>query len=389
MRNPAQRPRVGKALLGGVRAAGAAAKDALRRSVNSGLSRPLPGAPAGLDPAHPSVTIRPEPGEVTFKVYDYGPDQLEEVTFDAVEGRGLATRAEWVAVRWIDVVGLHPYVVARMQQDVGIHTLAAEDVVHGGQRPRLEIYENHLFIPIQMVRFVDGTVVWEQVSVFVFRDQVITFQERVGDVWSPLRERLGRPGTRVRRHGADYLAYALFDAIVDNVFPVVEDYGLRLESLEASILHNPKPALLPEVQAIRRELGMLRRTFGPFRKALEGFSGNEVVPLKKVSRTFLRDALGHADQLVDLIDAHWDTSRGITDLYISVASHRMNQVMKVLTILSAVFIPLTFLAGVYGMNFATLPGSAAPAAFWVFAGVCGLVATAMLALFSAWGWFER
>lgn len=377
-----------RSLIGGVIAKTAALQGALRGRLVSGLARPPPGAAAGLDVAHPSVSIRPEPGQVVLTVYDYGSDTLDETTFDATERTDLPPRPEGT-IRWVDVVGLHPYVVARLQQQMGFHTLAAEDILHIGQRPRLETYDDHLYFPIHTVRLIEGIVIAEQVSMFVFPSLVVTFQERAGDVWSPLRERLRKPGTRVRRHGADYLAYALLDAVVDNAFPVVDSYGLLLETHEMSILRNPRPSQLAEVQTIRRELGILRRSFTPLKKALESFSKNEVIPLKKLTRTFIRDVQGHADQLVDLVGAQWDVSGGITDLYMSVASHRMNQVMKVLTILSAVFIPLTFLAGVYGMNLARLPGSSSPAAFWVFVTVCGVLALAMLTIFWAWGWFDR
>lgn len=326
---------------------------------------------------------------MTLTIFDYGLESCEETTLDAAQSTSLPPRTEASVVRWVDVVGLHPHVVDGLRQEVGFHTLAAEDVIHVGQRPRLEAYEGYLYLPIQMMRMTAGGVNTEQVSMFIFPDLVLTFQETAGDVWMPLRERIRREGTRVRRLRADYLAYALLDAVVDNAFPVVEDFGLRLEALEDDILHRPRPDHLSEIQAVRRELGLLRRTFGPFRKALEALLSNEVVPLKKVSRTFLRDVLGHADQLVDLVEAHWDSSGGITDLYMSVASHRMNQVMKVLTILSAIFIPLTFVAGVYGMNLSHLPGASTPDAFWIFSAACGFLAGGMLVLFWTWGWFQR
>ena len=363
--------------------------DAVRERFRAALARQPPGAAAGLDVAHPSVSIRPEPGQVTLTVFDFGPETLLEATFDAADNLDLPPRRAEMAVRWVDVVGLHPHAVAQLQRQLGFHTLTAEDILHVGQRPRLEVYDDYLYLPLQMTRVADGVIITEQVSLFVFQSQVVTFQERTGDVWDPLRSRLRRPGTRVRRNSADYLAYALLDAVVDNAFPVVENYGLMLETLEMSILQHPMPGQLQDVQNIRWELGVLRRSFGPLRKALESFTINEVVPLKKQTRTFVRDVLGHADQLVDLVASYWDVSGGLTDLYMSVASHRMNQVMKVLTILSAIFIPLTFLAGVYGMNLAVLPGSTSPAAFWWFMAACGGVSALMLAVFWVWGWFER
>lgn len=361
----------------------------LRRRLRRAVPRPPPGAAAGLDAASPDVRTLPEPSQVEVRVFDYGLEICEERTFDAAEGVSLPPRPEGNTVRWVDVVGLHAHVVDGLSQQVGFHTLAAEDVVHVGQRPRLEAYEGYLYLPIQMMRMNGGGVLSEQVSLFIFPDLILTFQETAGDVWAPLRDRIRREGTRVRRHRADYLAYALLDAVVDRAFPVIEEFGIRLEALEGDILHRPRPDHLSEIQLVRRELGMLRRTFGPLRKTLEALLNNEVVPLKKVSRTFLRDVLGHADQLVDLVEAHWDSSGGITDLYMSVASHRMNQVMKVLTILSAIFIPLTFLAGVYGMNLSHLPGASTPDAFWIFSALCGFLAGGMLVLFWAWGWFQR
>ena len=350
----------------------------------------MPGAAAGFDATHPSASTPPEAGLIRISVYDYDREQLDESLLDATSGLDtLPERRGEKRVRWIDISGLHPFVVASIQRLAGLHTLAAEDILHLGQRSRMETYDDHIYLPFQMARLSHDSIIAEQVSLFIFRDMVITFQEANSEVWEPIRDRLRRPGTRLRNHGADYLAYALCDAVIDNAYLVAEEYGRRLETLEAAVLQNPKPIRLSEIQSIRRQLSSLRRTLGPFRKALDTFATNEVVPLKKITRTFLRDALGHADQLVDLVNANWEASAEATGLYLSIASHRMNQVMKVLTILSAIFIPLTFLAGVYGMNLTVLPGAASPRAFWVFAAVCSFISAVMLAVFWSWGWFER
>jgi len=361
-----------------------------RRAADTRRVDRTPGASAGMD----SQDERHEPpplGAVRLRCTDYGPDRIHDLLVEDLDVAALdafleAQPPEDCSVRWIDVEGLHPYVVERLRVTFGLHTLAAEDVLHVPQRPKAGDYDDQLFAVTDLMSLEDGMLVTEQMSFFLLPGLLISFQEWPPDAWAPIRARLARPDARLRAHGADYLLYALLDAVVDHAFPVLERLGDRLESLELDLLEAPSPELLGEVHAIKRDLLAVRRVMWPTRQLVDVLRRDEHGRLSEDTLTYLRDVYEHNIQIIDIVETYRELASGLTDLYMSALSNRMNEIMKVLTIIATMFIPITFLAGVYGMNFRVLPELGwryGYAGFWV---VCALVVAGLLVFFRRRGW---
>lgn len=301
-------------------------------------------APGTLQPRAERRTER-----VVLKVFNYDSERLTEkvdVTVDeAVRAR------EAGGVTWIEVEGLHETeVLQRIGDHFGLHSLALEDVVNTGQRPKLEDHEGYCFVVMTLVNF-NATVEAEQVSLFLGHDWVLTFHETPDDAFDLVRERLRKDRGKIRSSGADYLAYALIDALVDHFFPVLEEFGERIEELEDELVDNPTRQTLADIHAVKRELLQLRRVAWPQREVISALERHESGLIRKETRFFLRDCYDHTIQIMDVLETYRDLASGMMDLYLSSVSNRMNDVMKVLTVMASIFIPLTFLAGVYGMNF--------------------------------------
>ncbi|MBI2373754.1 MAG: magnesium/cobalt transporter CorA [Deltaproteobacteria bacterium] len=346
-----------------------------------------PGAPPGLDEWVEGTAHPPEAGAVTYSCIDFGPERCELVESSSdFEGLLARPRPSWALVRWINVDGLHPFVVNRFRTVYGFHTLAAEDVMHVPQRPRVEPYEDHLFIVTRMISLADDVLVDEQITMFVFKDLLITFQEDAGDCWDPIRKRIRTEGAKIREREAGYLAYALLDAIVDYNFPVLEHYAEQLDALESDVMEAPTPDTLKKIQNIKRDLSTLRRVVWPTRDLVDQLFRDESALLGAQSHMFLRDVYAHTVQLLDILDHHRETCASLTELYVSSISNRMNEIMKLLTILTSLFIPVTFLAGVYGMNFHFIPEMSWPYSYPVFWAVCVLVMASLLVYFKRRGW---
>ena len=258
-------------------------------------------------------------------------------------------------VCWIDVESFGDgRALARIGEILGIHPLAMADVVNVPQRPKADLYGDRLMLVAQMTRLVEDAIDIEQVSIVYGPGWVVTFQERPGDVFEPMRARL-RSGGRVRQLGADYLCYALLDAVIDGYFPVVESISVAIESLEDEVVQRPTRRTLIRIHEVRRSLVSLHRIVWRQRDAISGLLRDTDCPFSESVKVYLRDAYDHAFQVVDAIDADRDLASGLMELYLSSASHRMTEVMKTLTLVATIFIPLTFLVGVYGMNFDFMP----------------------------------
>jgi magnesium transporter len=313
-----------------------------------------PGAPAGIDHLTEGFEA-PEPGSVRLRVIDICKECVDTQWFDDVDTLLAAPKPEWAQLRWVDVDGLHAYVVSQLQRAFGFHTLAAEDVLHVPQRPRVDAYSDHLFIVARMFSWRDERLVSEQISLFMKPGLLVSFQELDEDVWNPIRDRLQYESSKLRDCDASYLAYALLDATVDHCFPILERYGEMLDHLEDSVLMSSADNLLQEVHAIKRELTILRKAVWPMRDVIAELSREDQPLVSPTTRTYLRDVYQHCVQVIDIIETFREFAASLTDLSLSMAGNRMNEVMKVLTMISTVFIPITFLAGVYGMNFEFLP----------------------------------
>jgi magnesium transporter len=326
------------------------------------------------------------PEALQIRVIDYCAERFEERTFQDLDALLAEEQPAWATVRWIDLDALHPWVVDRFLKRFNLHLLAAEDVLHVPQRPRVEAYEDHLFITSRMVGLDQGgKLSAEQVSMFLFDHLLITFQQWEGDVFDPIRHRLRQEGSRLRHADTGFLMYALLDAIVDHCFPLLEHYSELLEVLEDDALTAQSPDVLQRIQHAKRELTFLRRVMWPTRELIDQLMQEEE-RLSPSTRTYLRDVLIHVMQLLDVLEAHKETGAELVNLYMSVVSNRMNEVMKVLTIIATIFIPITFLAGVYGMNFRHFPELDWPLAYPLFWTVCGVMTTVLVGYFWRKGW---
>ncbi len=342
-----------------------------------------PGAPPGaLEHAGPRRV-----DTVRLRLMEYDADQLREEDLSDL-GPALAVR-DGSLVGWVNVDGLHDAeVLGRLRDHFGLHPLVMEDVVHLGQRAKLEEYDGFLFLVLPMLHFDDRhqTVEVEQLSLVLGPTWVLTFQERVGDVFEPVRERLRASHGRIRQRGADYLAYALVDAVVDRYFHILERLGDLAEALEEEVVGDPAPQILKRVNHLRRELLLVRKSVWPLREATNQLARTESELVSESTQVFVRDVHDHAVRVIETVETLRDLVAGMAELYLFGVGQRTNEVMKVLTIMASIFIPLTFLVGVYGMNFEFMPelgiSWAYPALWGVMLGMAGL----MLWYFRRKGW---
>jgi len=305
--------------------------------------RTLPGAVPGtleVDPAAPFPRIH---------VTGYSPEGIveKEVT-DTAE---LTVFLETWPVTWVNVDGLgDSRILLELAEIFHIHKLALEDVVHVHQRSKVEEYEKNLYIVSRMASVPDGMLETEQLSLFLGDGYIVTFQERQGDCLEPVRDRIRKGKGKIRGAGADYLAYAILDAVVDAWFPVLEDYGENLQKLEDSILEKPDKPTVSAIHRIKRDLLEMRRTVWPTRETINSLM-RESDFVRSDTHLYLRDCYDHVIQIIDMLESYRDMASGLMEFYLSALSNRMNEIMKVLTIIATIFIPLTFIAGIYGMNF--------------------------------------
>jgi magnesium transporter len=289
-------------------------------------------------------------------VIDYDQVRFEEK--EAVSVEECFAYKDKESVTWINVEGIHDVDVLRMLgEGFGLHPLTMEDILNTDQRPKLDDYGEYLFIVLKMFHYddVENEILAEQVSLIVGRGFVISFQESGGDVFNPVRDRIRNNKGRVRMMGADYLAYALMDSVVDGYFLIMEKFGGNIEVLEDELISDPGPGTLEELHILKRELIFFRRSVWPLREVVRGLETGASSLIQEGTGIFLRDVYDHAIQVIETVETFREMLSGMLDIYLSNVSNRMNQVMKVLTIIATIFIPLTFIAGIYGMNFRYMP----------------------------------
>ncbi len=291
---------------------------------------------------------------ITIMRYDAGAvDELEAASLE--QCREHSRRGP---VTWINLDGLHDTQIVRsLGEHFGLHPLVLEDIVTTTQRPKFEDHEGYLFFVLRMLTFESdkNEVQSEQISLILTPACLLTFQENIGDCFAPVRQRIRQGQGRLRTLGPDYLAYALTDAIVDNYFIVLEQVGTRIEELEDLLVERPHPQHLHAVHELKREMILLRKAVWPLREVVASLERTDSPLINDKINIFLRDLYDHTVQAIDAVESFRDLLASLQDLYLSSVSNRMNEVMKVLTIIATVFIPLTFLAGVYGMNFEHMP----------------------------------
>lgn len=325
--------------------------------------------------------------QVLIRLIDYDTESLVERTLERIEES--FPLAEDPPVTWVNVDGLHDVdVFEKIGDRFGFNRLALEDVLSTHQRPKVEDYRDHFLFVIKMLSFDANTetVVAEQCSFLVGKTYIFSFQERRGDVFEPVRERLREGRVRIRSRGTDYLLYALVDAIVDNYFRILEEIGDRVEEIEETVLTDPTIESMRRIHALRREMLVVRRAIWPLREALGQLYRGEIPNVTEETALFFRDVYDHAVQVIDTAETLREVLSGAMDLYMSGVSNRMNEVMKVLTIIATIFIPLSFFAGLYGMNFEYMPELGVRWAYPALLSFMLLVALGMLWFFRRKEW---
>jgi magnesium transporter len=293
------------------------------------------------------------------------------------------------AITWINVDGLGDVgTLAKLGERFGLHPLALEDVLNVPQRPKVERYDKHMFVVMRTIRLVDDAIAEEQVSLFFGADWVITVQERSdGDCFGPVREAIRAGRGRARESGADYVAYLLLDSVVDAYFPVIEHFGERMQSLETAALADPTESVLVSMQRMRHELLALRRAVWPMREELGILLRDESTLLAAETRVFLRDVYDHAVQALEIVESLRETAVSVMEVYLSVQNQHLNETMKVLTIIATLFIPLTFIASIYGMNFRHMPELEWRYGYAWALGLMAVTAVVLIAYFRRKGWW--
>lgn len=333
--------------------------------------------------ARPGTLLIPSDAVSTkVRVVTYSRERVREVR-DCDPGQ-IELPEDSNTVTWIDVrgykdVALLETLASRFQ----IHPLALEDVVNEPQRPKAEMYDDHQLIVSRVVAMpASMDLQIRQLSIFLGPNYVITFQSTYSDLLNPVRQRLNRDSSRLRANGADYLAYALLDTAVDAYYPVIERLGELMEQLEYGVIHNPRPELLQRLNRVKNRLVNLRRCVWPQRDALQSLMSDENDLIGDDVQMYLRDTHDHCVQTSEVIEMYREMAMGLMNTYLSSVAHRSNEVMKVLTVVSSIFVPLTFLAGIYGMNFEHMPELEAS---WSYPTVW----VAMLGIAGSMIWFFR
>ena len=310
----------------------------------------------GLPPGTLVHVGQRETGKVKISVMDYDEANIKERLLDSPEEAFPFFKSP--TVTWINVDGIHNLeIIEKMGKHFGLHPLTLEDIVFTNQRAKFESFDNYIYILLKMV-YLDGEkndMQTEQVSLILGENYVLSFQEKEGDVFDPVRERLRTAKGRIRKQGPDYLAYSLLDAVVDNYFLMLERLGERVEDLEEGLVGDPSPECLKGIQGIKKDMLYLRKSVWPLREVISSLHKDESHLVKMPTDVYIRDLYDHTIQVIDTIETLRDMASGMLDIYLSSISNRMNEVMKVLTIIATIFIPLTFIAGVYGMNFRRMP----------------------------------
>jgi len=336
-----------------------------------------------------TLVARPRGGRpVNLHLIDYSDDHIEEV--------GLAHAAECRAYlerdsrTWIQVNGqADPETLRKLGELFNLHDLALEDVLNSGQRPKLELYDDQLFVIAAMPMFVGETLEIVQFSLFVGENYLICLCPLDEDPFEPVRKRMRQPGNRrFSTRQIDYLLYALLDLIIDSAFPVLEKFGYQLEEMEAGLLEDPRQQMLSEIHGLKRKLLELRRVLWPQREVLTSLMRADAPLLSSDTRVYFRDCHDHSVQIIELLESFREMATSMLDMYLSSISQRTNETMRVLTIIATIFIPLTFVVGVYGMNFHN-PDSpwAMPELGWYFG--YPMVWGAMIAITAGLLWFFK
>ncbi|MDR4508110.1 MAG: magnesium/cobalt transporter CorA [Candidatus Brocadiaceae bacterium] len=324
---------------------------------------------------------------VKIYVFDYDEKHCTEKGIHRIED--CFPLKDTPTVTWINISGLHQIdIIEQAGKHFGLHSLLLEDILNTDQRPKIEDFGKYLFIVIRMLFYNNGKneIESEQMSFIIGPQYVISFQEKEGDIFDSVRERIRNGKGKIRKGSTDYLVYTLIDAIVDHYFIILEKTGEKIDKLEENLLTNPMPEALQTIHTIKREMIFMRRSVWPLREVIRIFERAESPLIKETTVIYLRDVYDHTIQIIDTIETFRDIVSGMLDIYLSSISNKMNEVMKMLTIIATIFIPLTFIAGVYGMNFKYLPELEWKWGYFAILSVMGIVGVSMIAYFKRKKW---
>lgn len=305
--------------------------------------------PPGTRPGTLTAAERPlSPPRI--RLIDYSDTELE--ILDDIRPEACQPYLERDSITWIHVQGdADAHTLQELGGIFGLHDLALEDIINSGQRPKTEIYDEQLFVILSHPVFEDGHTATEQVSLFMGPNMVFSFHSGVHDPFDPVRKRLRKHAGHIRSRGSDYLLYALVDLVIDQCFPVLERFANELEILEEELLARPGREVLRRLHRLKRDALLLRRMLWPQREVINRLVREEEYAIRNDTRIYLRDCYDHTVQVMDLLETYRDMTTSMLDLYLSSVSNRLNETMRVLTVIATIFIPLTFITGVYGMNF--------------------------------------
>lgn len=345
-------------------------------------------APSKTLPPGTLVSTTDRTGEVKVTIIDYNEGSFQEKQVKGVDE--CFQLRDKPTVTWINVDGLNSIdIVAKLGSCYQLHPLVLEDILSIDQRPKLEIFDNYVYVVLKMLSYSEKNsgLESEQVSLIFGKNFLISFQEKEGDVFDLIRDRLRNAKGRIRKSDSDYLTYALIDAIIDNYFLILEKFGERIAHMEEELVKDPSPKTVQTINGLKRELIFLRKSVWPLREVISGLTRGDTALVKKETVLYLRDIYDHTIQVIDTIETSRDMVSGMLDIYLTNASNRMNEIMKILTVIATIFIPLTFITGIYGMNFKNMPELSWQWGYLTIVGLMFVMATTMLIYFKKKNWY--
>src|SRR3989339_299126 len=348
---------------------------------------PRSGKKAGLAPGTPVFIGERKQDKTNISIIDYAGDHSEEIQEATLDDCARFTNGD--NITWINVNGIHDVtLIQNLANLFGLHALTAEDIANTSQRPKVEEFGNYIFFAIKIMTYNEETVAidYENVSIILGKNYVMSFRERDSDLLDHLKERIRSGKGNIRGEKADYLAYAIMDRVVDEYFITIEKVGDHIEDLDDVILTSSGADQMKELHRLKWEVLFLRKAIWPLREEISAIAKSESQLIGASTRIFLRDLYDHTIEIIDMVETYRDIIGGMHDTFLSSISNRMNQVMKVLTIIGTIFIPLTFIVGIYGMNFENMPELKWKWGYFALLGFMAALGIIMLAIFKRRKW---
>jgi magnesium transporter len=343
---------------------------------------------AGRIPGTPVHIGEVKQAKTRISVFKYDPEAYEEKIFQDIEEAGPFLKDGRGKVVWINIDGLHDIdLLTGVGGLFSLHPLVLEDVANTAKRPGIDDYRDYLYMAVKMLTQGADRIDYEQVSLVLGKGYVISFQEKEGDVFEGIRNRIRENKGRIRKKGADYLAYSLLDAVVDNYYYILEKFGENIEGIEERLSAGEYEESLGNIYSIKREALLLRKAVWPVREVINFLTKGESGLVAKETVVYFRDIYDHVIQVIDTTETFRDMISTLVDIYMSGVSNRMNEVMKTLTIFAAIFIPLTFIAGIYGMNFEYMPELGWKWGYFAVLGIMSAVTVSLVVFFKKKKWF--